>query len=579
MAENARDFGDFEILRRLGVGGMAETFVAKRRTGGIEQRVCLKRILPSLSQDDSFTQQFLREARLAAVLRHSNVVGILSFGEVAGNYFMALELVDGLDLRDLLRSTPGRRLSADLVAFLALELAYALAYAHGVREGEIEGVVHRDISPANVLLSVHGEVKLADFGIAKAMRNHAATASGLVKGKIPYMAPEQMRAEAVDGRADLFSLGVTLYEALAGRRPFRGEHDVETMRLLLAGDRPSLAELAPDAPPALVQAIEGLIAIERDERTRSADELIEALAQVPPSPRAKPELAACVREASAGAHDVDALAKMDTELAPAPTQALPGVEATPSAAAVEVAAADAATRTSLARAQTPTEPISPGAELDAEAKPRGWAPAIPTRSEAAPRRQRPWILPTLVAVAALGAIAFAVSPGGVAAPAEPVTAATAASTAEVVEPPMPAEPTHAVEEPAPATPPDAAFEDAPTPASRRGSSRADPRPPAPTPAPTPEPNPAPVGGVAVQAEAAPDAGAPVAPTGPGRLQVMVIPWGEVWVDGDYMGRAPVTVSVEPGSHRVAAGVDAPTVTRRVRVRAGQTRRVELELEE
>ena len=297
-------FGEFEITRRLGVGGMAETFEALRHgLGGFEQRVCLKRVLPAFSQDADFVRQFLHEAKLAATLRHSNVVGVIDFGNEDGTHYMALELVDGIDLRALLAQQPEHRLTAEQVALIGIDLAYALDFAHNVdrnQQGGGKGIVHRDVSPANVLISRAGEIKLADFGIAKAMNTAAATASRAIKGKIPYMAPEQMRGDSIDGRADLFSLGVLLFEAAAGVRPFTGAHDVEVMTRILEGDRLSLAERAPHLPAALCTAIENLLERDPEKRTPTADALLDDLVAVALSPQVRRELARWVESERGG---------------------------------------------------------------------------------------------------------------------------------------------------------------------------------------------------------------------------------------------------------------------------------------
>ena len=304
MAERLpRAFGDYVLERRLGVGGMAETFVARR--GATLQHVCVKRVLPAFSSDREFVQQFEREARLAGRLRHSNVVGVVDFGAVEGELFLALELVEGVDLRALLSSQPQRRLREDVAALVALDLAYALEYAHG------EQVVHRDVTPSNVLLSVRGEVKLADFGVAKALTTSTLpTASGFLKGKVPYMAPEQMKGGAIDGRTDVFSLGVTLFEMLAGRRPFVGAHDVEVMMRVLAGERPRLSELAPGT--SLEPLIDATLAIDHARRPTTSD-LVQTLAPLV-GPGSRQELARLVR-AAFGAEVPEG--ERDTAFAPA----------------------------------------------------------------------------------------------------------------------------------------------------------------------------------------------------------------------------------------------------------------------
>ncbi|MEM9190355.1 MAG: protein kinase [Myxococcota bacterium] len=284
-------FGPYELIHRLGAGGMAETFLARRRSAhGVEQTVCLKRILPALSRDASFVRMFLAEARIAARLRHANVVQVVDFGVHDSTHFMALELVEGVDLRRFLRSLwqRGTGLTTGLVSFIAFELGAALDFAHEANpDGSVRGVVHRDISPSNVLLSDAGEVKLADFGIAKAVTTTQSTESGVIKGKIPYMAPEYALNGHCDARSDLFGLGVTLFEAVAGRRPFDGENEIDTLENIRSGRRPHLASLSPSAPPALVAAIERCIEPNPAHRFPTASAFVDALLEVAPPPTAR----------------------------------------------------------------------------------------------------------------------------------------------------------------------------------------------------------------------------------------------------------------------------------------------------
>jgi len=286
-----RAFGPYTLVRRLGVGGMAETFEAIRSgPGDFSQRVCVKLVLPFFRERQDFLELFKREARLAAKLRHSNVVGVIDFGEIEGITYIALELVDGTDLANLLDAQPGRRVSHEHAALIGHDIAAALEHAHDPRrDGSAGGpadnaIVHRDISPSNVLVSQRGEILLTDFGVAKAITGTAHQQSA-VKGKVPYMSPEQLRSETIDGRADLFALGVVLYESLAGQRPFQGEHDPATIMQILNGDRPSLAQVAPDTPPGLVDVVERLIEPDRDARPESASALLEMLDPYVPSPR------------------------------------------------------------------------------------------------------------------------------------------------------------------------------------------------------------------------------------------------------------------------------------------------------
>ena len=290
-------FGSYALVRRLGVGGTAETFEAIRQgAGGFTQRVCLKVVLPFYRDDEAFRRLFQREAMLAAKLRHRNIVGVIDFGEVDGRSYLALELVDGIDLRTLLDTHEQNRLDSDLVVLVGLELAAALVHAHNPPAGtDFDGLVHRDISPSNILISRQGEVMLTDFGVAKANEEQRRKSSA-AKGKFPYMSPEQLRAEPVDGRSDLFSVGVVLFEALSGIRPFEGANDPTTIMRILNGDHADLAEWAPEASPKLCEVIERLIRTDADERLQTATELIEALDELAPSPRAQKRLAILVEE-------------------------------------------------------------------------------------------------------------------------------------------------------------------------------------------------------------------------------------------------------------------------------------------
>ena len=292
-----RQFGKYRLERRLGVGGMAETFVARREgAGGIVQHVCIKRVLPAFHRDPEFIRQFQREAKLAAKLRHQNIVQVLDFGYVGETLYMALELVRGVDLRDFLQAQPEKKLDPEYVALVAHDMIYALDYAHRPHDG-VDGIVHRDVTPSNVLLSRNGHAKLADFGVAKAIgTSTVATATGVMKGKMPYMPAEQMKGAAVDGRTDLFSLGVVLFEALAGRRPFTGAHDVEVMSKIVSNTRPKLKEVAPHVPDGFCEVVEKLLGPEPQDRYADADAVLDAIAPYVPAPKFRRLLADQVRD-------------------------------------------------------------------------------------------------------------------------------------------------------------------------------------------------------------------------------------------------------------------------------------------
>lgn len=357
---SALPFGPYELLRRLGSGGMAETFLAVRRgPGGFEQHVCVKRILPALEADPELVALFMEEARLAAQLRHANITQVVDFGVVAGSHYLALELVDGLDLRALLRSLRDRGCALDppLAVFIASQLASALEFAH-TPERNRHGVVHRDISPSNVLVSRAGEVYLTDFGIARALGNKRRTDSGVVRGKVPYLAPEYALEARFDARSDLFALGVILFEALAGQRPFDGVTDLDTLTRIKEGRHPPLASLCPGAHPSLVAIVEQLLVPQPEERFQSAAALHEALAHVAPPPTVARQLGELVRSVGA------VIGNPIEVTVPSRTAALLDVSAPPAYPQVVPWPSDAPTRTS----------DSPGA-----GKAGGWASTDPTQ--------------------------------------------------------------------------------------------------------------------------------------------------------------------------------------------------------
>ncbi|MFT5358733.1 MAG: serine/threonine protein kinase [Polyangiales bacterium] len=348
--------GDYELEAPLGRGGMAETYIAVRRgDGGFEQRVCLKRILPAYADDEEFLRSFQEEVRVSAKLRHTNIAQILDFGTGA-NAYLALELIEGCNLHELLhhRDRSKEPLPAGLVAYIAHELGQALAYAHQ------SGVVHRDISPSNILVSHKGEVKLTDFGIARARDRTRMTKEGLVKGKIPYMAPEYAQGAEANAQTDLFSLGVTLYEAASLRRPFRAKNSVALLRALQTGERPPLLSLV-DLPAELADAIEGCLAPDPKDRPTSARAFLRKLEKVPAPPTARRLLGRALpahRGEPAKVVTPEALAQtevvLDTQFTPATEKLEQGL--VPHIERVIQATPDAETRTRVAL--TTLEPTS-----------------------------------------------------------------------------------------------------------------------------------------------------------------------------------------------------------------------------
>ncbi|HEX8950705.1 MAG TPA: serine/threonine-protein kinase, partial [Polyangia bacterium] len=268
--------GGYELLQRLAVGGMAEVFLARRAgPDGFEKRVAVKRILPHLAKQADFVAMFLDEAKLAAGLEHPHIVHIHDFGKDGDAYYLAMEYVCGEDLSALWRRA--NELGAPLpfadVATILVAACEALHHAHE------QGVVHRDVTPANLLVSFDGVVKLADFGIAKsqAAASRAQTTAGTLKGKVPYMSPEQARARPLDRRSDLFSLGVVAWELLTGKRLFHRRSELDMLRAVQMSDVPPLASVRPDVPPALAAAVETALEASVDDRWDDAAELAQAL--------------------------------------------------------------------------------------------------------------------------------------------------------------------------------------------------------------------------------------------------------------------------------------------------------------
>ena len=273
--------GRYQILRELAMGGMAELYVARHVTQtGFEKVVAIKRVLPNLSRDEGFVRMFLNEARLAASLDHSNIVHVIDFGRDGREHFLAMEYVHGKAVHQLLReSSRVQGMPIDCALTIARGVAQALHYTHERTggDGRPMGLVHRDVSPSNILVSYDGDVKLTDFGIATATALTRATRTGSIKGKLSYMAPEQVKGEDVDRRADVFSLGVVLYELTTGRRCFYAPGEFALINRVVGGkfERPS--RVVPGFPAELEEIIVKAIKVDRDERFATAREFQLAL--------------------------------------------------------------------------------------------------------------------------------------------------------------------------------------------------------------------------------------------------------------------------------------------------------------
>ncbi|MEM1030560.1 MAG: serine/threonine-protein kinase [Myxococcota bacterium] len=280
--ERGARLGKYEVLAPLGEGGMAQVYLA--RTGGIEgfeKLVAVKRILPALASDDDFVQMFLDEARLAATLDHPHVAAVLDIGESDGDFFFVMEHLHGKDVRALLRAAAraGERLSLAKALTIVTRVAAGLHHAHTRRDadGRPLGIVHRDVSLSNILVTYDGAVKIVDFGVAKAMSRRSRTRTGTVKGKIQYMSPEQCRGDDVDRRSDVFALGIVLFELTTGTRLFGRKDDVAIMHQLVYGALPRPSSRVDHYPAALETVVMKALAQKPEQRFESAQALQEAL--------------------------------------------------------------------------------------------------------------------------------------------------------------------------------------------------------------------------------------------------------------------------------------------------------------
>jgi serine/threonine protein kinase len=280
-------FGKYQILERVAQGGMAEIFKARMEgIGGFNRLFAIKRVLPGLSNNREYIDLLVDEAKVAGLLSHANIVQILDLGQVKGQYYVAMEYVHGRDLGRVQARAKERGITLPVPhsVFILIEVLKGLEYAHNrqILRGNTPvplNIVHRDISPSNVLLSFQGEVKLTDFGIAKASVKALETVSGVIKGKFDYMSPEQASAKEVDQRTDLFAAGVLLYEMLCGAHPYRAGGDLKTIAAIRAGEYQPPTFVNPDVPYSLEVILDRALAHDPDERFQTATEFKDALAR------------------------------------------------------------------------------------------------------------------------------------------------------------------------------------------------------------------------------------------------------------------------------------------------------------
>jgi len=391
--ESLEEFGNYYLLEKVAVGGMAELFKARQRgVHDFEKIVAIKRILPHLSDNDEFVRMFIDEAKLAAQLTHPNIVQIFDLGKAMEFYYIAMEFVDGRDLRTILRKVREYRLPVPepIAAVVAMKIASALDYAHRKRDANDQELmlVHRDISPQNIIISFEGAVKLVDFGIAKAATKSTQTMAGALKGKLLYMSPEQALGHPLDGRSDIYSLGLVLFELLTGERCFQADSELGVLEKVRLGRVADVRIVNPGVSPAMAALVAKALQKDVGQRYGSARNLERELKVLLVRDHGEPtehDLAEYVNMLLKGTRaDLEAL--LNLRYAPeAEAPAEPGVpipSSEPGPGSAPPAAAGLA----------PAPGTSPGSSPTLAPVP---TPAQPGASGLTPRR--PWVVPAILA--------------------------------------------------------------------------------------------------------------------------------------------------------------------------------------
>lgn len=525
--------GKYTLMAKIGHGGMAEVYVAVA-TGiaGFQKLAVVKRIHPQLLEDAEFTHMFMDEARLAARLSHPNVVETYDVGEHDGIPFIAMEYMEGAPLDRIVKAVQRReeRFDVPLAASLMIEVLRGLHYAHEVKDysGKAIGVVHRDISPSNVFLTYQGEVKVIDFGIAKASTKLAETRTGQIKGKLSYMAPEQARGRGVDRRSDIWAVGVMLYEMCVGERLFKRDSEIETLQELLAADIDQLLEPGQGViPPPVLEVIRKSLQRDLNARWATAEEMSTELRKA-----------------------LDGLGIRPADLGGYASELLKGrVDAQRAAVADLLRQVESSGRVDVTAPASSDHPMAPTrTEVPQPSAPAPAAPAPRRRSSVARSGMAAAILVLAVAVGGLAAITTSEKRDDL--PAE----ATPAGTVEPPPPPSAAEPPGSSGAVAPAAEtrqPDGestAREDEEReqldPALPISGSRATARRRRPTQRVQRDVRPA-----ETAMESQPEE-PPAEPTGaPGYLTLVTTPWSEVFIGNRSLGTTPLArVQVPSGTH-------------------------------
>ena len=570
------DFGRFELLGRLAFGGMAEIFLAREHSteASASRHLVIKRILPHVATDSQFMDMFLDEARLAMNLNHPNICHIYEFGQQEGASFIAMEWVNGVTLGKLIRRARiDGGVPPPIAAKIAAQIAGALHYAHRAKDqaGKPLGIVHRDVSPHNVMISYDGAVKLLDFGIAKAASHSTKTEAGVIKGKFAYMSPEQCLGKDLDGRTDVFALGVCLFETLTGKQLFHQKTEYETMRAVIDGPVPSIRDVYPHLPEALDDICQKALQKDREARFKNAGKLQTALEQW------FIESKNVVTDAT--------LADYMEELYEEEIERGPLVDSTPFGQSMQRMSGNAERALEQAKQEShATTPSGPKAKAEAE--------PVVIEGGQTDGAKRKWLAVGAVALLALAVGVGVAMTGGD--PPEPVASAEPAPTPEpVLEPapePIPEPAPEPIPEPAAPTTGSASVTSTPEGATVRLDGE---EAPGETPLTLEELSPGEhavelrrsgyepfradltiiAGEVAtLEASLTRAERAPTAP--PGRLSVNTRPWSKVYVGRRLLGTTPIgEASVPSGTVRLRlVDRDGATHRRTVQVEAGETSR-------
>ena len=279
MQQQYETFGNYILLEKLAAGGMAEVYLAKKiAASGVQKFVAVKRILSQFSDSENYIQMFKAEAKIAINLSHSNVVSIHDFGVQSGQFYIVMEFVEGRNLRQILNrmKRQNKYFTTSQVAYIIKQVAAGLDHAHRCIDpmtGQPLNIIHRDMSPQNVMLSFEGESKVVDFGIAKAETQLEATRAGTLKGKFGYMSPEQVEGQVIDSRTDIFALGIMIWEMLANQRLFLANSEINTLRKIRECNVPSLRKINPNIPSELDQIVLKALKKDKSQRYQTAAEL------------------------------------------------------------------------------------------------------------------------------------------------------------------------------------------------------------------------------------------------------------------------------------------------------------------